>query len=73
MRKATKTKPSTKSVDLRARYRFDYSKAAPNRFASRVPSKTVILLDPDVAKVFKDSDAVNTVLRAILAAVPRAN
>jgi hypothetical protein len=53
-------------------YRLDYSKAKPNRFAGRGSAKAVVvLLDPDVAKVFKSAESVNSALRAILAAVPR--
>ena len=64
---------SRKASDtLRPEYRFDYTKARPNRFAGRGASKAVVvLLDPDVAKVFKNAESVNAVLRAILAAVPR--
>jgi len=52
-------------------YEFDYAKARPNRFAGRDSSKSVdALLDPDVAKVFKIADSVNSALRAILAAAP---
>ncbi len=59
------------SETLRPEYRFDYTKARPNRFAGRGVSKSVVvLLDPDVAKVFKNAESVNSVLRAILAAVP---
>ena len=59
------------SETLRPEYRFDYAKARPNRFAGRGVSKSVVvLLDPDVAKVFKSAESVNSVLRAILAAVP---
>jgi hypothetical protein len=65
----TISKNETKS---RKEYRFDYTKARPNRFAGRGVSKSVVvLLDPDVAKVFKSAESVNSVLRAILAAVPR--
>ena len=57
--------------ELRKEYRFDYSKAMPNRFARRTRAKTVVvLLAPDVAKVFKDGEAVNGALRAIIKAVP---
>jgi len=56
---------------LRSEYKFDYPKARPNRFAGRGSSKSVVvLLDPDVAKVFKSADSVNSALRAILEAVP---
>jgi hypothetical protein len=56
---------------LRPEYKFDYANAGPNRFAGRGSSKSVVvLLDPDVAEVFKSADSVNSALRAILAAVP---
>jgi len=45
---------------LRPEYKFDYAKARPSRFAGRGSSKSVVvLLDPDVAKVFKSADSVN--------------
>ncbi len=51
---------------LKREYRFDYAKARPNRFASAYKTGSrVVVLDPDVAKVFKDSSAVNTALRAL--------
>ncbi len=40
--------------DMRAEYHFDYSKARPNRFASKVePAAVVVVLDTDVTEVFK--------------------
>ena len=58
--------------DLRKEYRFDYSKAKPNRFAARARANSVVvLLAPDVAKVFKTGESVNDALRALLKAVPR--
>ena len=66
------TRSRKSSEALRPEYRFDYAKARPNRFAGRGASKAVVvLLDPDVAKVFKNAESVNSVLRAIVAAVPR--
>jgi hypothetical protein len=60
-----------KSGEMPAEYRFDYSKAKPNRFASRVDkSRLVVTLDPDVSEVFTTSDAVNNVLRALIGAMP---
>jgi hypothetical protein len=57
---------------MRSEYRFDYTKAQPNRFAGRTRGKpVVVLLAPDVAKVFKDGASVNDALRAIMKAVPR--
>ena len=66
------TIPRERPESLRPEYSFDYTKARPNRFAGRGASKSVVvLLDPDVAKVFNNAESVNSVLRAILAAVPR--
>ena len=46
-------------------YRFDYANSKPNRFAGRVPHGAVaVLLDPDVARVFRNAESVNAVLRA---------
>jgi hypothetical protein len=56
---------------LRAEYRFDYSKSSPNRFARATqPDSVAILLDPDVARVFKNAKSVNTVLRALMETMP---
>jgi uncharacterized protein (DUF4415 family) len=58
--------------DLLPEYNFDYRKARPNRFVTH-PSETqiTVTLDPDVAEVFKTSEAVNNALRAILSAIPQ--
>lgn len=72
MKKRPSRKPGrTAADDLRDEYRFDYSKAKPNRFASRVdPSRVVVALDPDVSEVFTTPDAVNKALRALIEAMP---
>jgi len=68
-RSRTKTK---RSDELQAEYRFDYTKSKPNRFATRIqPGAVAVLLDPDVARVFKSAETVNGVLRAVAAAMPR--
>ena len=62
----------TKERDLAPEYQFDYKKARPNRFAGRAGGKQlVVLVAPDVAKVFSDSDAVNAALRSLLGTGPR--
>ncbi len=69
---ARKSKRVT-SDELRDEYRFDYSKAKPNRFASQVDQSCVVVaLDPDVSKVFTTPEAVNKVLRALIEAMPPA-
>ena len=56
----------------RREYEFDYAKARPNRFAGRpAPEPVVVVLAPDVAKVFRTPESVNTALRALVAAMPR--
>lgn len=52
--------------DMLTEYSFDYSKAKPNRFAKQSQAITTVTLDPDVAKVFTTSEAVNKALRTIL-------
>ena len=59
------------SDELRGEYRFDYSKAKPNRFASRVDkARLVVALDSDVSEVFTTPEAVNKALRALIEAMP---
>jgi hypothetical protein len=73
MKNISQSRTKTKKVNgLRAEYRFDYTKSKPNRFATRiVPGAVAVMLDPDVARVFKSAEAVNGVLRAVAAAMPR--
>jgi hypothetical protein len=45
---------------------YDFSQGVVGKYAKQYAEGTnVVLLDPDVAKVFPDSDAVNQALRAI--------
>lgn len=58
-------------AEMRAEYRLDYTKAKPNRFAARSKAQpVVIILEEDVAKVFKTSEDVNKALRALMTAMP---
>lgn len=58
--------------DMLPEYRFDYSKARPNRFAGRFKQGCrAVVLDPDVAAVFPTPESVNTVLRALIETMPR--
>ena len=53
--------------ELRPEYDFDYGKAKPNRFAAELQNGgRLVVLDPDVAAAFRESAAVNAVLRAHL-------
>jgi hypothetical protein len=65
----TTKKASLKSSsdEMRPEYRFDYKASRPNRFASRMKGNTVaVVLDPDVASVFKTSASVNRTLRSAI-------
>ena len=72
MKKTSGTKESKHQRDeLRPEYRFDYKQTRPNRFAKDLQGKTLmVVLDPDVAKVFRDGESVNAVLRALLTVMP---
>ena len=72
MKKASVTKRTSKTIKaLRPEYRFDYSRAKPNRFAGRVEQDTlVVVLDADVAEVFTSAESVNHALRALIQAMP---
>ena len=61
-------------ADIEPEYDFDYAKAKPNRFAGRIAKdRLVVLLDPEVSKVFTDSESVNAVLRALVTALPKSS
>jgi hypothetical protein len=47
---------------------LDYSKSKPNRFAAKLKGTTVVVLQPDVAEVFRSSKAVNDLLRSAITA-----
>ena len=63
--------PDTVSDEILPEYRFDYSKARPNRFAARMAQTRTIELEPDVAAVFTTQESVNAVLRALIQTMPQ--
>jgi len=54
--------------ELRPEYDFDYSKAIRGKYYHRLieEGSNVVILDPDIAKVFHDSVSVNSALRSLL-------
>ena len=54
--------------ELRPEYDFDYSKGVRGKYYKRLLEEgaNVVVLEPDVAKAFNDSVAVNTALRSLL-------
>jgi len=63
-----KTKSTNIAEDLRPEYRFDYSKAVRGKYFKRLLEEgaNVVVLEPDVAKAFGNSAAVNDALRSLL-------
>ena len=69
---STKGNPSVSS-EMLSEYRFDYRKARRNRFAQSIEEGSlIVVLDPDIAKVFQTPEAVKQVLRALIQTMPRA-
>ncbi len=54
--------------EIRPEYTFDYSKAIRGKYMRRLieEGSNVVVLEPDVAKLFHDSASVNEALRALL-------
>lgn len=67
--------PTTKSrtvQEMAPEYRFDYKKAKPNRFAARMKNEPlIVMIEPDIAKVFTSAEDVNKALRALISAMPK--
>ena len=63
-----KAKAKKISDELRPEYNFDYSKAVRGKYYKRILDEraNVVMLEPDVAKAFVDSAAVNDALRSLL-------
>jgi hypothetical protein len=63
-----KRKKEVSSDDLRSEYNFDYSKAVRGKYYRRLLKEgaNVVVLEPDVAKAFRNSAAVNDALRSLL-------
>lgn len=69
--KKTPADKTRKTEEMAAEYRFAYDKAKPNRFADRMQEEPiVVMLEPDVAKVFTSAEQVNKALRALISAMP---
>lgn len=62
--------PSPSSVEMRAEYNFDYSKAVRGKYYKRLlkEGSNIVVLETDVARAFPNSAAVNEALRVVLSA-----
>lgn len=57
--------------DMSPEYHFDYSKARPNRFAEGIAEGSlVVVLEPELAQVYKTPERVKAILKAIAQAMP---
>lgn len=63
-----KTKTQKAHDELRPEYDFDYSKAIRGKYYKRLSEggSNIVVLEPDVAKAFSTSTAVNKALRSLL-------
>ena len=70
--KKTSSRRQSRQAGMRREYQFDYRRSRPNRFASRMKEGTVaVVLDPDVASVFRSPESVNSLLRSVIRALPK--
>ena len=55
-------------AEMRPEYQFDYSKAVRGKYYRRLlrEGANVVVLEPDIAKAFRSSAAVNEALRSLL-------
>jgi hypothetical protein len=63
-----KTRSTNIVADIRAEYDRDYSKAVRGKYFKRLLKEgaNVVVLEPDIAKAFTSSAAVNDALRSLL-------
>jgi len=63
-----RTKRQAEGDEMRAEYVFDYSKAVRGKYYRRLLKEgaNVVVLEADVAKAFRSSEAVNDALRSLL-------
>ncbi len=63
-----KARSRAQQDDMRREYNFDYSTAVRGKYYRRIMREgaNVAVLEPDVAKVFRNSAAVNEALRSLL-------
>jgi hypothetical protein len=66
----TKAKKTTRNGPMRKEY--DFSGGSRGKYAHRyAKGSNVVILDPDVARLYPDADAVNRALRALAEVAPK--
>ena len=72
VKETTMKKPATKRTTSSPRAEYDFSAGVRGKYAQRYERGTnVVLLDPEVARAFPDSESVNAALSALLAIAAR--
>ena len=72
MKRTGKDSENLPEDELLPEYQFDYTKARPNRFAKGIAEGSlVVVLEPELAQVFKTSEQVKAILRAIADTMPQ--
>ncbi len=67
------TQPSKRVTPDGMRAEYDFTGGVRGKYAEQLRNRVkVVLLDADVARVFKDSASVNHALRALIDALPKA-
>lgn len=58
--------------DMLPEYDIDYSQSRPNRFVANPGEHgRMVVLEPDIARIFTSTEAVNQVLRALIQTMPK--
>ena len=71
-RRGMKKEPDTRRID-ELREEYDFSGGVRGKYAARYgEGANIVILDPDIAKVFRDSKSVNEALRALVEVANRA-
>jgi hypothetical protein len=72
MKKARTSEPhGDDPEEMLPEYAFDYRKARPNRFAIFEDGSLIVVLDPDIARVFTTPESVKKALRALIETMPQ--
>jgi hypothetical protein len=63
-----KAKSQAENDEMRSEYKFDYANAVRGKYYPRLLKEgaNIVVLEPDVAKAFRSSAAVNEALRSLL-------
>jgi hypothetical protein len=63
-----KSRKRSKQDEMRSEYAFDYTKAVRGKYYHRLlkEGSNIVVLEPDIARAFHGSEAVNDALRSLL-------